>query len=190
MERSFRIAECGFCEIPLVAPRGDTPHDGESMFPAAVASPEPAGPCAMTATVRIKDRLAIERLNADFAHQLDRGTADGFIALFTVDAVYVRGARVLRGRDALKDFYMSRTATAPRTSRHVVTGLRIDFESADRARGISVCTTFSMPGEPEIASTIPASVADFEDSYVRTDGVWLFAARNIVPIFTAAPAGG
>ena len=139
---------------------------------------------------RIRDQLAIERLNADFGHELDRGTSDGFAALFTPDALYTHGARILRGRDAIRAFFISRTAEGSRTSRHVVTGLRIDFQSPSEAVGVSVCTTFSMPGLPEIASTIPAIVADFEDRYVLTDDGWRFAARNIVPIFRALPAGG
>ena len=139
---------------------------------------------------RIGDRLAIERLNADFGHELDRGTADGFTMLFTPDALYTNGSRILRGHDAIRNFYTSRSSAGPRTSRHVVTGLRIDFDSPADARGLSVCMTFSMPGEPEIPSTMPAIVADFDDRYVRINGGWLISVRHIVPIFRAPPAGG
>jgi len=141
----------------------------------------------MTYLERFEDRAAIERLNADFGHELDRGTANGFVALFTPDAIYTNGPRVLHGRDAIHAFFVSRTATGPRTSRHVMTGLRIDFEAADSARGISICTTFSAEGVPEIPSTHAAIVADFEDRYVRVEGRWLFQSRNIVPIFRMNP---
>lgn len=135
---------------------------------------------------RIEDHMAIERLCADFAHELDRGTAEGFAALFTQDAIYTHGARILSGRDNLLQFAKNRLASGPRTSRHVITGLRIDFETEDRATGVSCCTTFSAAGEAPIASTIPAGVADFIDQYRRIDGVWLFAHRTIHPAFKAA----
>lgn len=144
----------------------------------------------MTLPDQIDDRLAIERLNADFSHQLDRGTADGFTALFMPDALYTNGPRILRGHDSIRAFFTSRTAAGPRTSRHVVTGLRIDFDSPDDAHGLSVCTTFSMPGEPEIPFTIPALVADFDDRYVRMNGRWFISVRHIIPIFRAQPVGG
>ena len=144
------------------------------------------GTGSMILAMRIEDHLAIERLCADFAHELDRGTAEGFAALFVQDATYTHGTRVLNGRDALLQFAQNRFANGPRTSRHVVTGLRIDFEGEDSATGISCCTTFSAAGEAPIASTVPAIVADFVDVYRRVDGVWLFAERTIYPAFKAA----
>jgi uncharacterized protein (TIGR02246 family) len=134
---------------------------------------------------RLDDRLAIERLNKEFGHQLDRGDADGFAALFTRDALYTNGDRVSKGRDAVREFYIGRTAGGERTSRHFATGLIITFDGQDWASGISVCATYSALGRPEIRSTIPAVIADFEDRYERVEGCWLIAVRHIRPIFRA-----
>lgn len=137
-------------------------------------------------TPSASDRLAIERLNADFAHELDRGTPEGFVALFTPDALYVRGDRRLVGQKAILRFATDRLSDGPRTSRHVVSGLRVDFQGEEQATGISCCTTFSAAGTPPIASTVPALVADFDDVYVRVDGRWLFRERHILAQFEAA----
>jgi hypothetical protein len=141
----------------------------------------------MTLPERFEDVLAIEQLNGAFCFELDRGTPEGFAALFVEDAFYTHGTRESRGREAILMFARSRTATAPRTARHVPAGLRIMFEGEDSATGISCCTTFAASALPPIASTIPVLVADFQDRYVKHGGAWLFAERRIVPIFTPAP---
>jgi uncharacterized protein (TIGR02246 family) len=138
------------------------------------------------ASSRLSDRLAIQQLNDDFCHELDRGDVDGFVALFTPDALYTNGPRVLRGAEQIRDFYLSRTRDGPRTSRHFATGLRIRFLNEQAAGGLSVCLTFSAPGRPPIESTVPAIVADFDDLYALRDGKWRFAERHIRPMFKAA----
>lgn len=109
---------------------------------------------------RFEDWIAIHRLNDDFSHELDRGTPEGFADLFVEDAIYTNGPRHARGRAAILQFAKSRTASGPRTSRHVLSGLRVTFASADRAIGVSCCTTFSAPASPPIPSTLPTVVAD------------------------------
>src|SRR4051812_24988511 len=97
---------------------------------------------------RLSARLAIQQLNDDFGHELDRGDVEGFVQLFTPDALYTNGPRILRGTEQIREFYLGRTRDGPRTSRHFVTGLRIEFLSEEAARGVSVCLTFSAPGAP------------------------------------------
>jgi uncharacterized protein (TIGR02246 family) len=141
----------------------------------------------MSHSDRATDRRAIEQLNEDFCHQLDRGDVEGFVALFTDDALYTNGLRVLRGVAQIRQFYMDRTRDGPRTSRHFTQGLRVEFTGENSARGLSAAFTFSAAGSPPIESTIPAVVADFEDVYVLDGARWRFAERHIVPLFRAAP---
>lgn len=132
------------------------------------------------------DRRAIAALNDDFCHELDRGTVDGLVALFTPGAVYSRDARVSEGADAIRALLEARTANGPRTSRHLMSGLRIVFTGPDEAVGLSLCTVFTAAGAPPIAGAAPGAVADFEDVYIRTDEGWRFARRHIRTIFQAA----
>jgi ketosteroid isomerase-like protein len=135
---------------------------------------------------RAADRRAIEQLNADFCHHLDRGTVEGFVALFTDDALYTNGPRMLRGELQIRQFYLDRTRNGPRTSRHFTHGLRIEFTGESTARGLSAAFAFAADGSPPIDSTIPAVVADFVDVYAFDGTRWRFAERHIVPLFRAA----
>jgi uncharacterized protein (TIGR02246 family) len=140
-------------------------------------------------SARADDRHMIAQLNDDFCHELDRGSAEGFVALFTPEALYTHGVRVLRGTEQIREFYVGRTREGPRTSRHLTSGLRIDFTGPAFARGLSVCMTFSALGSPPIQSTVPAIVADFEDVYAFDGSRWRFAERHIRPQFRAATLG-
>ena len=55
-------------------------------------------------SARADDRHMIAQLNDDFCHELDRGSAEGFVALFTPEALYTHGARVLRGTEQIREF--------------------------------------------------------------------------------------
>jgi ketosteroid isomerase-like protein len=139
---------------------------------------------------RAADRHAIEQLNDDFCHQLDRGNVEGFVALFTEDALYTHGPRLLRGEQQIRQFYLDRTRNGPRTSRHFTQGLRIEFTGEMSARGLSAAFTFAAEGSPPIESTIPAVVADFQDVYACDGLRWRFAERHIVPLFRAPRQAG
>jgi hypothetical protein len=139
---------------------------------------------------RAADRHAIEQLNDDFCHQLDRGNVEGFVSLFTEDALYSNGPRALRGEQQIRQFYLDRTRNGPRTSRHFTQGLRIEFTGEKSARGLSAAFTFSAVGSAPIESTIPALVADFQDVYAFDGLRWRFAERHIVPLFRAPRQAG
>ena len=138
---------------------------------------------------RAEDLCCIERLNVELCHQLDRGTPTEFAALFMPDARYIFGPRIHEGREAIRGFAEKRSAKGPRTSRHVLTGLRIEFTGPSDATGISICTTYAADGPAPIAGATPTIVADFIDRYARSDGAWLVAERQIKPIFLAQSHG-
>lgn len=129
-------------------------------------------------------RAALEDLNTDFICFLDHGDVDRLLELFTEDVYYTHGERVSRGKRELEQVFRRRTAAAPRTSRHLYSGLKLTIESADRARGTCVCATFAADAPPPIPSAVPTLVADFEDVYVRgEDGRWRIKERHIRRIF-------
>ena len=125
----------------------------------------------------------IQALNDAFCYELDRGTPEGFAALFTDDARYTHGTRQSRGRAEVLAFARSRTSAGPRTSRHIQSGLRVTLQGATKATGISCCTTFAASADPPIATTLPTLIADFHDVYLLLEDGWRFAERHIVPIF-------
>jgi hypothetical protein len=141
---------------------------------------------ALTELERIQIRLALEDLNTAFCHHLDHNDVAALLELFADDVYYTHGSRVSRGKAELEQVFRGRSATQKRTSRHLYSGLKLDIDSATRARGTSVCMTFGQYGEPPLSPAIPTLVADFVDAYVcGADGRWRFKERHIHRIFVA-----
>jgi SnoaL-like domain len=140
----------------------------------------------LTEIDRLKIRIALEDLNTAFCYHLDHNDVDALLELFVDDVYYTHGSRVSRGRAELEQVFRSRSATNPRTSRHLYSGLKLEIDSATRARGTSVSLTFGQYGEPPLSPAIPTLVADFVDEYVcGDDGRWRFKERHIHRIFVA-----
>lgn len=128
-------------------------------------------------------RLALEDLNAAFAHHLDHNETEALALLFTVDALYTHGERRSEGRDEIASLFRNRIASGPRTSRHIYSGLRIAVLSETEATGTSVCLSFAADGLPPLPAK-PFLVADFVDRYrLDDDGCWRFAERHIRRVF-------
>lgn len=135
---------------------------------------------------RLSIRVALEDLNTAFCHHLDHENVDALLDLFVDDVYYTHGSRVSRSRAELEQVFRSRSTGQKRTSRHMYSGLKLEIESARRARGTSVCMTFGQYGEPPLSPAVPTLVADFVDEYVRgDDGKWRFKERHIHRIFVA-----
>jgi SnoaL-like domain len=140
---------------------------------------------------RLKIRVALEDLNTAFCYHLDHNEIDALLELFVDDVYYTHGARVSRSKAELEQVLRSRSATQPRTSRHMYSGLKLTIKSATAARGTSVCLTFGQYGEPPLSPAVPILVADFVDAYVRgDDGRWRFKERHIHRIFVDPANGG
>ena len=137
----------------------------------------------LTYDQKLAIRLALEDLNTAFAHHLDHGEIEPLADLFTVDALYTHGERRSEGRQAIETLFRNRVAGGPRTSRHLLSGLRISIESATEATGSSVCLSFAADGLPPLPAR-PFLVADFVDRYrFDDDGHWRFAERHIHRVF-------
>ena len=135
---------------------------------------------------QVENRCALEDLNNDFCHHLDLGEIEALVELFCQDAVYSHGHRVSRGREAIRRLFHQRADTGMRTSRHLQTGLRLQWLSHELATGTSVCLTFAADGPPPIPRAAPYLIADFTDRYrLCRDGRWRIEKRHIERIFTA-----
>ena len=81
---------------------------------------------------RLKIRIALEDLNTAFCYHLDHNEVDALLELFVDDVYYTHGSRVSHGKAELEQVFRSRSATQPRTSRHLYSGLKLTIESATR----------------------------------------------------------
>jgi hypothetical protein len=129
-------------------------------------------------------RAQIEALNVEFWYRVDYQNGVGVAELFCEDGVYsVPGGRNA-GRAALDASYVARAARGPRVSRHVHSNLRLTIETPALAHGVSILTLWARDGEAPLALTLPVSVSDVHDTYVRgDDGEWRIQHRHITAAF-------
>ena len=134
-------------------------------------------------------RLKIEALIAEFAWRIDRGDPATVADLFTADGWYGResGERSV-GQDAIRAAYAARAgreaAAGVRTARHLFTNLRLEQLDPDSAAGSCILQLFAADGPPPHLAT-PLLVQDYDDTYRRVGGRWLFASRSVTKIFVS-----
>jgi hypothetical protein len=129
------------------------------------------------------DRLAIRELFDAYAHCADRRDADGQKALFTQDThfvVYMNGqdsepTQVLKGREALTPVFDDLNRYQATMHFNGQSTIALD---GDRATGESYCIAhhlFTEDGERKLM----VAWLRYGDTFVKIDGAWLFAQRNL-----------
>jgi len=121
------------------------------------------------------DQVAIEQLNARYAHSIDRGDGPGWASCFGVDGVFVssRGGEVA-GTERLAEFAVA-AAAAPEA------GLRthwIGTVHADERDGAVTGRCYAMIVEGGAEPRIVSSVI-YEDELDRSDEGWRFRRRVV-----------
>ena len=129
------------------------------------------------------DRLALRELFDAYAHCADRRDAKGQKSLFTEDTrfvVYMEGegsepTQELTGREALTPAFddLNRYETTTHFNGHSTIAL-----DGDRATGESYCLAHHLYTEDGERKLMVASLR-YLDTFVKTDGAWLFAERNL-----------
>jgi ketosteroid isomerase-like protein len=129
------------------------------------------------------DRLAIRELIDAYAHCADRRDAEGQKALFTEDThfvVYMEGegtepTQELNGREALTPVFDDLNGYEATTH---FNGQSTVGLNGDRATGESYCLAHHLFTEDGERRLMVASLR-YLDTFVKTDGVWLFAERKL-----------
>ena len=130
------------------------------------------------------DRLAIRELIEAYAHCADRRDAKGQMALFTADTRFVvymnakdpKPSQELHSREALApvfDNLKQYTATM-----HLVGQSTIFSLSGDRATGEAYCIAHHLTVDGEKRRMMVAYLR-YLDAFVKMDGAWLFAERQL-----------
>ena len=130
------------------------------------------------------DRLAIRELVDAYAHCADRRDAKGQMALFTEDTHFVvfmnakdpTPSMDLHSRDALAPVFADLIKYDATT--HFVGQSTIFTLSADRATGESYCLAHHVTVDGEKRRLMIASLR-YYDTFVKGDGGWLFAEREL-----------
>ena len=130
------------------------------------------------------DRLAIRELIEAYAHCADRRDAKGQMALFTRDTHFVvymdakdpTPTQELHGRESLAPVFADLNKYA--ATMHLLGQSTILTLSTDRAIGAVYC----MPHHLTIDGTqrsLMIAAPRHADTYVKQDGVWLYAERRL-----------
>ena len=130
------------------------------------------------------DRLAIRELVEAYAHCADRRDAKGQMALFTEDTHFVvfmnakdpKPSMDLHSRDALAPVFADLNKYDATT--HFVGQSTIFTLTADQATGEAYCLAHHVTVNGEKRRLMVASLR-YSDSFVKRDGSWLFAERQL-----------
>jgi ketosteroid isomerase-like protein len=128
------------------------------------------------------DRLAIRELVEAYAHCADRRDAKGQMALFTPDThfvVYMNAkdptpSQEMHSREALAPVFADLNKYAATT--HFVGQGTIMSLSGDRATGEAYCLAHHLTVDGSKRRLMVASLR-YNDTFVKTDGAWLFSER-------------
>jgi ketosteroid isomerase-like protein len=130
------------------------------------------------------DRLAIRELVEAYAHCADRRDAKGQMALFTADAHFVvymnakdpEPSQELHSREALGPVFADLNKYA--ATMHFVGQSTILTLTADRGTGEAYCLAHHLTIEAEKRQLMIAALR-YYDTFVKVDGSWLFAQRQL-----------
>ena len=129
------------------------------------------------------DHLELSRLVTEHAWRVDHGRADTVHELYVYDGVLDVGTSV-RGRQASHEWGQQLVAAAPwRSIRHVCGNMRFVADGANAAEGTTLLTVFMVAG-PGAATTLPFSVGEDHDRFVRTEQGWKLVSRHWVELFS------
>jgi SnoaL-like domain len=128
------------------------------------------------------DRLAIRELVEAYAHCADRRDAKGQMALFATDTHFVvymnakdpRPSQDLHSREALAPVFADLNRYDATT--HFVGQSTIFTLSGDRATGETYCLAHHITADGENRRLMIAALR-YLDTFVKVEGVWLFAER-------------
>jgi uncharacterized protein (TIGR02246 family) len=119
-------------------------------------------------------RLAIHELVATYDMAWDTGDADGVVATFLADGVFVDAAGgAHEGREALHDFVTASPGQFG-AMRHITSTHLVDFTSQTEARHRCYVVFVSHPNGERRLDT-----GGYEDHVVLTDEGWRFARRTV-----------
>jgi SnoaL-like domain len=130
------------------------------------------------------DRLAIRELVEAYAHCADRRDAKGQMALFTADTHFVvymntkdaKPSQELYSREALAPVFADLNQYA--ATMHLLGQTTVLTLTGDRGTGETYCMPHHLTIN-EGKRRLMIAALRYSDTFVKMDGVWLFAERRL-----------
>jgi uncharacterized protein (TIGR02246 family) len=136
-----------------------------------------------------EDRIAVEDVMARYVWAVDSLDADGYVAVFTDDAVIDSNGSISKGHDEIRKIVTSlmqrrddNKATGLPTSNlyHVISSVRVTFPKPGEALHQSYWQTVRRDKDGKM---IAAAMGRSEDRLVKRNGKWLIQSRKLT-VFT------
>ena len=135
------------------------------------------------------DRIAVEDVMARYVWAVDSFDADGYVAVFTEDAVIDSNGTLSKGREEIRKIVTgliqrrddNKAKGLPSSNlHHVISNVRITFPHPGEALHQSYWQTVIRDKDGKI---IPAAMGRSEDRLVKRNGKWLIQSRKLT-VFT------
>jgi len=149
----------------------------------------PASIAALANLGTYDDRVAVEDVMARYVWTVDSLDADGYVAVFTEDAVIDSNGTFSRGRDEIRKIVTNliqrrdenKAKGLPTANLyHVISNVRITFPKPGEAVHQSYWQTVRRDKEGRM---IAAAMGRSEDRLVKRNGAWLIQSRKLT-VFT------
>ena len=130
------------------------------------------------------DYVALSRLVIEHTFRADNGLSNTLDELYADNGELILPGAELRGRKAIHEWGRRIVENAPwRVIRHVCGNMRFVSTGPDTAEGVVVLTVFMAAGQ-DAATTLPLTVGEDHDRYIRTKDGWKLASRKWVELFS------
>ena len=136
-----------------------------------------------------EDRIAVEDVMARYVWAVDSFDADGYVAVFTEDAVIDSNGSISKGHDEIRkivtnlikrrDDNLAKGLPAA-SLHHVISNVRITFPKANEAVYQSYWQTVRRDKDDKMTA---AAMGRSEDHLVKRNGKWLIQSRKLT-VFT------
>jgi uncharacterized protein (TIGR02246 family) len=136
-----------------------------------------------------EDRIAVEDVMARYVWSVDSLDADGYVAVFTEDAVIDSNGSISKGHAQIRKIVTDLIARRDRNKAlgeptgnlyHVISNVRVTFPKPDEAVHLSYWQTVR---RDKAGIMTAAAMGRSEDRLVKRNGKWLIQSRKLT-VFT------
>jgi hypothetical protein len=134
--------------------------------------------------VNESDYIELSRLVLEHGYRTDTGKADTIHELYIEEGELLLPGTPLHGRKEIFEWGRQLVANTPwRTIRHSASNMHFVYDAPNMARGTTLLTVFMVAGQGS-ATTLPWSVGEDHDVFVRTENGWRLQSRHWVELFS------
>ena len=126
-------------------------------------------------------RYEIESVLTEWAWLIDQGKADRASVLFAPDVEQRVGDVITNGIENVAKGLERRAKMSNRTSRHVISNLRLASAPDGNVRATWILTLFR--SDDPVKPARPLMINDVQDTFCKGPDGWKIKSREITPIF-------